>query len=241
MADCANTCLWRSFRVRWADLLLSRNANKIAELGGKLLAYSSQPFELAKQKLEVRKVSCITPCGVDAGRLNYPFPDLSNQISKRPASTDEGSQICADAVGQVVDSVFNALCAWKQRTLCFVQSAAHSPAVPNSSSVGVDARVEIFDHYAHPHRQRGDFIEKKPANDPRVLLPQFHCFPVLLLRNPLRLLRDTCSAIRCSVGQEGHDRSAYSRDRADPDCKPVSQIPHLVRQRTELNRHKPSL
>lgn len=166
---------------------------------------------------------------------------IGNSV-QRLAITDQCREVSAKDVRKVVKSINHGYRTRHQHSLRLVQRFCELRKVFDSNlAVERERLVQQSSNHIQASWKRTKLGKQEPAEDPCDSFTLSNSFAVLLLRDSLCLIRDARRALGSTVGQESHDRSTHRRDRTDTDCKPVRKVPNFVRQRTELNRHRPSL
>lgn len=159
-------------------------------------------------------------------------------IRDTPCVTDHRCEICPDQVRQRVDSVLHSFSASQKRNRNLLDCEEQTvSAVP----------LWFQGPFQDPHQplktagERCGFVKEKSTDDACIRLASIHRFLVLLLSNIFGFGRDFCRSLGCAISQHRYTNCCTGRNGADDHSHPIGQIPYLVRQRTELNRHRPSL
>jgi len=146
--------------------------------------------------------------------------------------------------GKGMDSIQHLFCAWQERSAAGLESTGEGIDVTRSKlpfAVCGHGPVTALNLNTQLDGKFGYLMHQQPHDYSRGRIAAFNGFLMLLLGNPLCLLCNTYCARRCLVSQEGDDSSGHRCDCADTNAEPFSQISHIVRKRTELDSHNPSL
>lgn len=165
------------------------------------------------------EITCSVDNAVNPGGAITDISSMANQVCK----------ICPQTWGQRVDAVLSQFCARQKRNIKISDCGVHCccPSHHTRLKAGFAQRLG---YALQSNRKPGDFVQEKPADDPRGFLPESNCLPMLLCRDLRRLLSD----LRCSFGRSlcdhRHDRGCYGGTDPNQHRCPIGHVSPVRRK-----------
>ncbi|HGM6719537.1 TPA: hypothetical protein ACKQC2_000348 [Stenotrophomonas maltophilia] len=206
------------------------------------------PIKVILEDQEVRSLSSIRPRRIRANGMQS-SSHVPNSLFQCLVSANKRRKISTQSIWEVVNSILYRTAAGQEWHRRFIQHTNQLVAIlnmwqPNEAHGG----VELSEKTSDTQRQMGHFMAQPLAENTSLGVSQISCLLVLLLSNVLRLLSNVLrllgnvrSSIRRFVCEHCHHCSGNRCYRTDKNRSPIGQVSYVVRQRTKLNRHRPSL
>lgn len=212
----------------------------------KLICKASSKFrdglELQPEVVHLRKgLRYVVAVSLRGTEITCSVGNASNPrgpVAKISSMANQVSKIRPQSWRQRMDAVLSQLCARQKRNIEVSDCGVHR-CRPRHHTRLKAGFVQRRGYALQSDRKPQDFVEEKPADDPRGFLPESNGLPMLLCRNLRSFLGDLRCSFGCPMCEHRYDRGCYGGTDPNQYRGPVGYVSPIRRKRAYRHRVVP--